>query len=192
MTAAAEMIADLNCVYSWGRKWNINFEPAKCHSLCVSLKHNIDGHPPIFMTSLPIEEINHFKIEGFTFDYKLTWSNMIEHISTRCGQRMGALYRIKDYLGPRGLPIAFKALSGLFVRMEMLCLWVLLPLICPSLMEYSDCPRDQVRVHFQPCVLAAALVLLVYFVRCLHLVVKTSPAVLSSFFLLHRFHILTI
>ena len=36
MTAAEEIIADLNCLYSWGRKWNIDFEPAKCYSLCVS------------------------------------------------------------------------------------------------------------------------------------------------------------
>jgi len=35
---------------------------------------------------------------------------MIEHISTHCRQRMGALYQIKDYLGPRGLAIAFKAI----------------------------------------------------------------------------------
>ena len=61
MTAAEEMIADLNCVYSWGRKRNVNFEPAKCHSLCVSLKHDIDGHPPIFMASLPIEEVDILK-----------------------------------------------------------------------------------------------------------------------------------
>ena len=94
MTAAEEMIADLNCVYSWGRKRNVNFEPAKCHS---SLEHDIDGYPPIFMASLPIEEVDRFKILGFTFDRKLTWSNMIEHISTRCGQRMGALHQIKNY-----------------------------------------------------------------------------------------------
>jgi len=68
----------------------------KCHSLCVSLKRDIDGHPPIFMASLPIKEVDHFKILGFTFDYKLTWINMIVHISTHGRQRMGALYQIKD------------------------------------------------------------------------------------------------
>ena len=99
MTAAEKMIAYLNFVYFWGRKWDINFEPAKCHSLCVSLKHDVDGHPPIFMASQPIEEVDHFKILGFTFDRKLTWNNMIEHISTHCGQRIGPLYRIKDYFG---------------------------------------------------------------------------------------------
>ena len=129
--------ADLNC---WGRKWNINFEPAKCHSLCVSLKHDIDYHPPIFIhvSSLPIEEVNYFKI---TFDCKLTLSNMIEHILLVIvrGWEHCTELRITG-----GLAIAFKALSGLFVSMEMLCLWVLLPLICPNLMEYSDWPRDQV------------------------------------------------
>jgi len=64
------------------------------------------------MASLSIEEVDHLKISGFIFDRKLTWSNMIEHMSTRCWQRLGALYRIKDYLGPKDLAIAFKA----FVR----------------------------------------------------------------------------
>ena len=43
--AAEEISADLNCVSSWGRVWNINFEAAKCLSLCVLLKHDIDCHP---------------------------------------------------------------------------------------------------------------------------------------------------
>ena len=34
--AAEEINADLNHVYLWGRPWNINFEPGKYHSLCVT------------------------------------------------------------------------------------------------------------------------------------------------------------
>ena len=34
--AAEEMNADLTRVYLWGRPWNINFEPIKCFSMCVS------------------------------------------------------------------------------------------------------------------------------------------------------------
>ena len=72
--AAEEMNADLNYVYLLGRPWNINFEPAKCFSLCVSLKCDTDCHPPLFMASLPIEEIESLKILGFHFDRKLTWA----------------------------------------------------------------------------------------------------------------------
>jgi len=55
--AAEEMNADLNRVYLWDRPWNINFEPTKCFSLCVSLKRDIDYHPPLLMASLPIQKL---------------------------------------------------------------------------------------------------------------------------------------
>jgi len=37
---------------------------------------------------------------------------MINQLSTRCRQWMGTLYRVRDYLGPKGLAVAFKS----FVR----------------------------------------------------------------------------
>ena len=61
---------------------------------CVSLKHDTDCHPPLFMASLPIEEVESLKILQFHFDHKLTWSTMIDQLSTRCRQRMGILYRV--------------------------------------------------------------------------------------------------
>ena len=62
--AAEEMNADLARIYSWGQLWNINFEPAKCHSLCVSLKRDITLHPPLSMATLPIQEVDVLKVLG--------------------------------------------------------------------------------------------------------------------------------
>ena len=73
IAAADEMNVDLVRICSWGRMWNINFEPAKCHSLCVSLKRDTDLHPPLFMATLPIEEVDVLKILGVYFDHKLTY-----------------------------------------------------------------------------------------------------------------------
>ena len=64
------------------------------------------------MDSLSIEEVDNLKFLGFYFDHRLTWSSMIENMSTYFRQRMGALYRVIDFLGPRGLAVAFKS----FVR----------------------------------------------------------------------------
>ena len=84
ITAAEEIIADLNRVFSWGRMWNINFESTKCHSLCVSLKRYVECHLPLFMDSLSIKDVDKLKILGFYFDRRLTWSSMIENKSTLC------------------------------------------------------------------------------------------------------------
>ena len=110
--AADELNADLDRIYSWGQTWNINFEPAKCRTLCVSLKRDVDLHPPLFMATLPIDEVDVLKILGIYFDRKLLWSHMIDQLVIRCRQRLGALYRIRDYLGQNGIVTAFR----LFVR----------------------------------------------------------------------------
>jgi len=65
------------------------------------------------MDSLPIEEVDTLKILGFCFDCELTWSPVINNMSTCRCQRMGALYHFKDFLGRRGLAVAFR----LFVRL---------------------------------------------------------------------------
>ena len=44
-----------------GQTWNVNFEPAKCHTLCVSLKRDIDLHSPLFMATLLIDEVDVLK-----------------------------------------------------------------------------------------------------------------------------------
>ena len=72
-------------------------------TLCVSLNRDIDLHPPLFMTTLPIDEVDVLKILGIHFDCKLLWSHMIDQLATRCHQHLGALYRIRDYLGQSGI-----------------------------------------------------------------------------------------
>ena len=106
------MNADLVRIYLWGRMWNINFEPAKCHSLCVSLKRDTDLHPPLFMATLPIEEVDVLKILGVYFDRKHTWGHMIDQLTVRCCQRLEALFCVREYLGQSGLAVAYKS----FVR----------------------------------------------------------------------------
>ena len=64
------------------------------------------------MATLPIEEVDVLKILGIHCDCKLTWSYMIDQLTTRCRQRLGALFRVKEYLGQSGLVTAYKS----FVR----------------------------------------------------------------------------
>ena len=61
MIAADELNADLDRLYLWGQTWNVNFEPAKCHTLCVSPKRDIDLQSPLFMSTLLIDEVDVLK-----------------------------------------------------------------------------------------------------------------------------------
>ena len=46
-TEGDELNADLDSIYSWDKTWNINFEPAKCHTLLT--QKDIDLYPPLFI-----------------------------------------------------------------------------------------------------------------------------------------------
>ena len=48
----------------------INFKPDNCCLLCVSLKKDVDLHPPLFMDTLSITEVDVLKILGIHFDRK--------------------------------------------------------------------------------------------------------------------------
>ena len=54
-----------------------------------------------------------FEILGVYFDRKLTWGHMIDQLTVRCRQRLGALFRVREYLGQGGLAVAYKS----FVRL---------------------------------------------------------------------------
>ena len=89
------------------------FEPDKCYSLCVSLKKDVALHQPLYMDALLIAEVDVLKILGIYFDRKFTWNYMIDQLATCSRQRLDAVYRVRDYLGQRGLVTAFKS----FVRL---------------------------------------------------------------------------
>ena len=65
--SADEMNADLDRIYLWGQMLNINFEPAKCHSLCVLLKRNVIYTCHLSMVTLPIDEVDFLKLLGIYF-----------------------------------------------------------------------------------------------------------------------------
>ena len=60
-------------------------------------------HPPLSTV---------LKILGVYFDHKLTWGCMIDQLTVRSRQRLGALFCVREYLGQNGLVVAYKS----FVR----------------------------------------------------------------------------
>ena len=107
--AAEEINSDLNAIVCWGKKWHIEFEPAKSSSLCISLKRDLEDHPSLVMDGIPIKEAETLSVLGFHFDRRLTWAAMIDVMVSRSRQRLGCLRRILDYLDSNTLQLAYKA-----------------------------------------------------------------------------------
>ena len=71
------------------------------------------------MATSPIEEVDVLKVLGIYFHHKLTWSSMIDHLTTCCHQRLRALFCVWEYLGKSGLVTPISPLLGLCVNMVM-------------------------------------------------------------------------
>ena len=89
--AAEQINSDLNAIVCWGKRWHIEFEPAKSSALCISLKRDLEDHPPLVMDGIPIKEAETLSVLGFHFDHRLTWAAMIDTMVSRSRQRLGCL-----------------------------------------------------------------------------------------------------
>ena len=96
--AAEEINSDLDAIVCWGKRWHIEFEPAKSSTLCILLKRYLKDHPSLVMDGIPIKEAETLSVLGFYFDHCLTWAAMIDMTVLRSRQHLGFLYRIFDYL----------------------------------------------------------------------------------------------
>jgi len=158
IAAAEELNADLRNVCSWGRRWSFYFEPNKCHSLCVSLKKDLDKHSPLFVDSLSIAEVDVLKILGIYFDRKLTWSSMNDQLAACSCQRLGAVFRARHHLGQSGFTIAFKSFVCPICEYSNVVLWEPQPPIYVNWILFRNRLRSCVVPSFHLWHLVATLV----------------------------------
>ena len=90
-------------------------------TLCV--QKDLDKHPPLFVDSLSIIEVDVLKILGIYFDRKLTWSSMNDQLAACSCQRLGAVFRARHHLGQSGFTIAFKSFVCPICEYSNVVLW---------------------------------------------------------------------
>ena len=113
--AAEEINFDLDAIVCWGKRWHIEFEPAKSSTLCISLKQDLQDHSSLVMDGISIKEAETLSVLGFHFDRHFTWAAMIDKMVSCNRQCLGCLHRILDYLDSNTLQLAYKA----FIRSMM-------------------------------------------------------------------------
>ena len=99
---------DLERMNMWADKWKVTFEPTKCKTLTISRKRNPTSLD-LYFGNTKITETDELVILGVTVDRKLTWSKHISNITTRAGQKLGALRRVSTKLDTSGRATIYKA-----------------------------------------------------------------------------------
>ena len=92
----------------WADRWKVTFEPSKCKAMTISRKRNPTRLGLQFGTT-ELAEKEELEILGVTIDSKLTWAKHISNISSRAGQRLGALRRVASKLDARDRATVYKA-----------------------------------------------------------------------------------
>ena len=85
---------DLLNMKSWADKWMVTFEPSKCKMMIISRKRT-PSKLNLYLGNSPLDTRDDIEILGVTIDRKLTWSKHIQSVSSRAGQRLGALRKFK-------------------------------------------------------------------------------------------------
>ena len=71
---------DLHILENWAYKWNMFFSPPKCEFLRITNRKDII-HSKYTIQNIEIQEVQHAKYLGVTFNTKLKWS---DHIQIMC------------------------------------------------------------------------------------------------------------
>ena len=111
---------DLENVKMWADKWKVTFEPSKCKTLIISRKRN-PAKLDLYFGNTKLTGVDDLEILGVNIDNKLTWKKHISNVSSRAGQRLGALRRIAPKLDVCGRATVYKAQIRSVMEYASLC-----------------------------------------------------------------------
>ena len=107
-TVAASLNRDLSKMKEWAERWKVTFEPTKCKTMVLSRKRT-PSKPDLYFGDCKLPTVNELEILGVTIDSKLTWSKHLSTISTRAGQKLGALRKVANKLDAVGRATVYKS-----------------------------------------------------------------------------------
>ena len=113
---------DLHALQQWEKRWQMHFNPTKCHYIRLSNKHHLlDYNYNIHNISL--KKVNTIKYLGVYIDNKLTWKSHVDAIVNKANSVIGFLSCNYKHCSPEQVLSDFD-LSCIGVR---ICCLVTLP-----------------------------------------------------------------
>ena len=105
VTAAERLNADLSRISNWADTWLVSFNPTKTESLLISRKLNNPVHPPIYMQSQQISEVETHKHLGIFLSSDCTWHTHIDYIKNKAWNRIHIMRKLKFKIDGKSLEI---------------------------------------------------------------------------------------
>ena len=86
----------------------MTFEPTKCKTMILSRKRT-PSKLNLYFGDCKLPSVDELEILGVSIDSKLTWSKHISAISTKAGQKLGALRKVANKLDTEGIANVYKS-----------------------------------------------------------------------------------
>ena len=100
---------DLNKLFEWATKWQMNFNIAKCDLLRITQKQK-PNHFTYAITNQPISQVESHPYLSITIDSKLSWSKHIHTTTSQCARTLGLLKRTLHPATPKVKETAYNML----------------------------------------------------------------------------------
>ena len=155
---------DLDSVINWGNDWLVTFNQKKTHLL--SLFRSRSPHlSTLAMNSIPLQELADTRLLGLDLTSNLSWNKYIRSIAKRASQRIGCLYRARQYLPPTVMLYLYK--STIRPVMEYCChIWTGAPTCHLSLLDGHDLASSLESLSLHRSVASLSLFYRYYNGRC--------------------------
>jgi len=107
--ADTSLQSDLNSLYTWCVKWQLNLNLPKCKALCISNKRS----PPnstYYINNVPLEWVSEFTYLGVKITSNLSWRSHILAKTTKANRTLNLLRRTMYSCGEGAKKRAYEAL----------------------------------------------------------------------------------
>ena len=108
--AMEHLTSDLSLISDWGRKNLVTFNASKTQFLHLSTRHNLPNSYPLYFNDTQLSPSSTLDILGLSFTKSLNWKLHISSLTKTASQKLGALFRLRQFFTPHQLLALYRGL----------------------------------------------------------------------------------
>ena len=110
VVSAGRLNSDLHKISVWADKWLVTMNPVKSRNVIFSLKHNKQVHPPLFLSSNIVKDVESHTHLGLTLQSSMSWRKHIVRVFEKASKRLNMLKFVRFKVDRSILTSLYKSL----------------------------------------------------------------------------------
>ena len=110
VVSAGRLNSDLHKISVWADKWLVRMNPVKSRNVIFSLKRNKQVHPPLFLSSNIVKDVESHTHLGLTLQSSMSWRKHIVRVFEKASKRLNMLKFVRFKVDRSILTSLYKSL----------------------------------------------------------------------------------